>query len=70
MNFRIFKTYQQLSDKPLLCGAYPEHGPLYVRLNKSDEVELWCWQCDYVLRPGLALYKTIVQVVDSLQRKK
>lgn len=67
MNIRVFKAYQKFSDLPLLCGVYPDHGPLLCRLDKRDDIELYCIACDYIRTPGFALYRQIVAEVERIK---
>lgn len=74
MDVRVFIQYQKMCyytmHRPLLCKNDPKHPPLYVRLEKDDNFCLKCAGCEYVLKPGLSLYRQLKTSIEFYEGRK
>jgi hypothetical protein len=72
MDIREFRYYQFLAEKghvkPVTCMIDSEHGNALAKLDKEDNVIVYCLACDFKLIPGIAFFDTIRKKIHEVSK--
>lgn len=67
MLIQVINEYQFMASQgkfpAVLCVMDKDHGSLACNIDKNDDVYMYCLACSYKLRPGIALYSSMLDRV-------
>jgi len=67
MRIQVVNRYLELVDQGSapapVCKNDEDHGRVFARLDKDDNIALWCLACEYNAQLGIAMYDKMFDIV-------
>lgn len=67
MRIQVVNRYLELVDQGSapapVCKNDKDHGRVFAKLDKDDNIILWCLACEYNAQLGIAMYDKMFDIV-------